>query len=166
MNSLTQFWSKAATFESALKGIIYTKWHPGCSISSLSKQLLILQMKCCRFLCRLCLRTLKWTHCSCSLCKHTHIVILGAQRRLWLNRLRWQRRYALRLASTQLGPMLCCSHRGNAGKVRTQTGGLIGSNRWSWLWTKMHLWEDTVNSDHFHKHIVSKGFTRMKTTRP
>lgn len=53
-----------------LKGIIYAKWHPGCSISSLSKELLIFQIKCCHFPCRLCSCTLKLPHCSCSLCKH------------------------------------------------------------------------------------------------
>lgn len=52
-----------------LKGIIYTKWHPGCSISSLSKQLLIFQIKCCHFPCRLCPCTLKLPCYSCSLCK-------------------------------------------------------------------------------------------------
>lgn len=52
-----------------LKGIIYTKRHPGCSISSLSKQLLIFQIKCCHFPCRLCLCTLKLPCYSCSLCK-------------------------------------------------------------------------------------------------
>lgn len=35
----------------------------------------------------------------------TYILLLGTQGRRWLTRLRWQRRDALRLASTQLGPM-------------------------------------------------------------
>lgn len=73
--------------------------------------------------------------------------MLGAQRRLWLTRLRWQRRDALRLAPTQLGPMLCCTLRGNAGKVkwRVRGGGdtnraLIVSNGRPRLWTKTCLW--------------------------
>lgn len=53
----------------------------------------------------------------------TYILMLGTQRRLWLTRLRWQRRDALRLASTQLGPMLCCNLGGNAGKVKRWVRG-------------------------------------------
>lgn len=58
---------------------------------------------------------------------YTYMLTLGAQRRLWLARLLWQRRDALRLASTQLGPMLCCPLRGNAGKGkwRVRGGGTI-----------------------------------------
>lgn len=72
MNSLTPFDQKQQLLKvhNQLKGIIYTKWHPGCSISSLSKLLLIFQMKCCHFPCRLCSCTLKLPLCSCSLCKH------------------------------------------------------------------------------------------------
>lgn len=54
---------------------------------------------------------------------YTHTLALGAQRRLWLTRLLWQRRDALRLASTQLGPMLCCTLRGNAGKAKWRVSG-------------------------------------------
>lgn len=74
--------------------------------------------------------------CACGL---FYTLMLGARRRLWLTRLRWQRRDALRLASTQLGPVLGCTPRGNAGKVkwrgqgrRADNPGINGRSR---LWT-------------------------------
>lgn len=50
----------------------------------------------------------------------TYIFMLITQKCLWLLRLWLQRRDALRLASTQLGPMLCCNLKENAQQVKGQ----------------------------------------------
>lgn len=61
--------------------------------------------------------------CACGL---FYTLMLGARRRLWLTRLRWQRRDALRLASTQLGPVLGCT-QGECWESEVEGSGAEGA---------------------------------------
>lgn len=97
---------------------------------------------------------------------YTYMLTLGAQRRLWHTGLLRQRRDALRLASTQLGPMLCCTLRGNAGKVKWRVRGGGRPIRGLVRWTVPRVDGADENKAANTKRLLATSNSNMETEKP